>query len=169
MGRWLAVLRIAIPLAGAVLPGRSHAQGVYGQVGIGAGYTSRFAEAEYRPAAALAIGLELAGPLTLRLDVRVIGNTDTALLAAGTSAGTSAALGVSTFGYLLGAVGWGLFTEGQVAPHLGVVTGAGRTGGLPLFAEVRYDYFTASFTSVPRGRHSFSIVTGVRLGAHAVR
>jgi hypothetical protein len=160
------------PLAATVLwlgsPALAHAQ-VYGQLGAGTGVSSVWNQTEVRPAMAIAVGLQTHGLATLRLEIRGVGNTDTALLSGGVAAGLAAPLTGSGFGYLLAAAGAGLFTEGQAAPHIGAIAGVGRGGPLPVFGEVRYDHFTLTMTSPPRGRHLVSLLAGVRVGARPDR
>jgi hypothetical protein len=156
--------RLAFVMLWIGSPGLAHAQ-VYGQLGIGTGISSAWNEAQVRPAMALALGLQTEGLATLRLEIRGVGNTDTALLGGGAAAGVTAPLSGSAFGYLLAAAGMGLYTEGQTAPHVGAIAGAGSQGRLPVFGELRYDHFTSSMTSPPRGPHLLSFLAGVRVGA----
>jgi hypothetical protein len=145
-------------------PGVAFAQ-VYGQLGVGAGVSSVWNDTQVRPATALALGLQTPGLATLRVEVRGVGNTDTALLAGGAAAGMTARMTGSAFGYLLAAAGTGLYTEGQAAPHVGAIAGAVGGGRLPVFGELRYDYFTQPLPSPPRSRQLLSFLAGVRLGA----
>jgi hypothetical protein len=161
----LAVVVVLLRLGS---PAAAHAQ-VYGQVGVGTGVSTVWDEAEARPALGIAVGFQTPGLATFRLEVRGVGNTDTALLSGGAAAGMTAPLSESAFGYILAAAGAGLYTEGQTAPHIGAIVGAGRRGRLPLFAEVRYDHFTVSMTSPPRGSHLLSLLGGVRVGARPER
>jgi hypothetical protein len=124
-----------------------------------------------RPAGLLAVGLDARGPVSLRIDVRAVGDTDVALLGGGLGAGVSGGLGPLPTAYLLGTGSLLLLTAGTWVSAFGVVAGAAGGRDLPLFVELRVESMGSDWL---RGRGLQrqavgSVVTGVRFGGRRSR
>jgi hypothetical protein len=119
-----------------------------------------------RPAGLLAVGIDGLGPLSLRLDLRALGNTDLALLGGGFGAGVSGRVGPLPRAYLLGTSSLLVLTAGASVSAYGFAAGAAGDRGLPLFVELRAESMSGDWRS-RRGIHrqaAASVVTGVRFG-----
>jgi hypothetical protein len=119
-----------------------------------------------RPAGLLAVGIDGLGPLSLRLDLRALGNTDLALLGGGFGAGVSGSVGPLPRAYLLGTSSLLVLTAGASVSAYGFAAGAAGDRGPPLFVELRAESMSGDWRS-RRGIHrqaAASVVTDVRFG-----
>jgi hypothetical protein len=168
--RWLEAVFAAVSVLAASTT--ASAQGLHLSGGGGAAVLAWDGETVVmRPAGLLAVGIDSRGPLSLRLDLRALGNTDLALLGGGFGAGVSGSVGPLPTAYLLGTSSLLVLTAGASVSAYGVAAGVGGERGLPLFVELRAESMSSDWR-VGRGQHRQfvgSVVTGVRLGGRRSR
>jgi hypothetical protein len=165
MMRLLLAAGFGATLAGTAATAAS-AQGMHFSAAGGGAVVDSHGRTVVHPAGLLAVGLDAAGPLSLRLDLRGVGNTTTALLGGGFGVGVSGRLGLLPVAYLLGTGSMLLATEGAWTSAYGVAAGAGFRQGAPLFAELRVESMSGEQARVraQRGAAIASLVLGLRVG-----
>jgi hypothetical protein len=141
------------------------AQAVYAKVGGGVGALQWREATAIQPALLLAAGYQAPGALTVRLDARVVGTTNSALLGPGVGVGFAGPAGPIPHAYLLGTAGTLLASEGTWTSSAGIASGMAGAGKTALFGEFRLEFLTGDMTRAQRGTVVASIVAGTRLGA----
>jgi hypothetical protein len=168
--RWLAAGFAAVFVMAASI--MVSAQGLHLSGGGGAALLAWDGETTVvQPAGLLAVGIDARGPLSLRLDLRALGNTDNAMLGGGLGAGVSGGTGPLPTAYLLGTGSLLLLTAGAWVSAYGVAAGAAGGFGMPLFLELRVESMSSDWLR-GRGQHRHavgSVVTGVRFGGRRSR
>ncbi|HSJ05512.1 MAG TPA: hypothetical protein VK936_02345 [Longimicrobiales bacterium] len=141
------------------------AQGVYGEFGGGAAVLEWQGATAVQPALQLSAGYQWPRALTVRLDARVIGTTNSALLGPGFGIGFAAPLAGIAHVHILGTAGTLLASEGTWTSSVGAVAGTGGAGKAALFGEVRLEHLTGDMTRAQRGNTVASVLAGLRIGS----